>query len=89
MTTDNDTPIVVRIINSTTKAYIHRLITTGIYGNRGTEVALKLIHDQLDALLDSGKLIQREADGKHAREIDRFLEQEQNDKEKINKAETD
>lgn len=88
MGTNDDKPITVRIINPTTKAYIRRLITTGIYGNHGTEVALKLIHDQLDALLDSGKLIQRETEGKHAREIDRFLIQEQDD-EKTDRAKTD
>ncbi len=79
MAKDNSKTLTIRVINPTTRAYLRRLITTGIYGNHETEVALKLIHDQLDALLETGKLIQRESDGKQTREIDRFLPPQEKD----------
>ena len=64
------------IKNSVLLAYLRRLIRTGIYGGRETEAAWKLINDQLDYLIESGKLERLESHAKQTTESDRFVKTE-------------
>jgi len=74
----------LRINNPMLISYIRRVQRTGIYGARETETVVKLVEQQIEHLLLSGKLLGLEQHGKETKEIERFAETDSNKKTKTN-----
>lgn len=65
----------VTLKNPTLIAHLSRLVNTGLYGNKETDAAEKLIAERIEYLLESGRLESIEKHGTESREIAKFVEQ--------------
>jgi len=66
-------PLSLKITNQTLISYIRRIQRTGLYGDKETETAEKIIENHIDYLFKSGELKRQEAGEKETTEIERFV----------------